>query len=44
MEKGYLVGNVGNSVVRLVPPLILTKDDIDGFVNVLEAVLAEFTA
>lgn len=41
MDKGYLVGNVGSSVVRLVPPLILTKADIDDLIIALDAVLSE---
>ncbi len=40
-EKGYLVGNVGSNIIRLLPPLILTKDDIDEMVDVLDGVLAE---
>ena len=40
-EKGYLVGNVGGSILRLLPPLILTKQDIDDMVDMLDGVLAE---
>lgn len=35
-ERGYLVGNVGENILRLLPPLILTKTDIDGFVATLD--------
>ena len=38
-ERGYLVGVVGTSVLRIVPPLILTKQDIDGFIAALDGVL-----
>jgi 4-aminobutyrate aminotransferase-like enzyme len=38
-QKGYLVGSVGSSVIRLLPPLIIGKDDIDSFAAVLEEVL-----
>ncbi len=38
-EKRYLVGAVGLRVLRLVPPLILTKEDADAFVLVLEEIL-----
>jgi len=41
-EKGYLVGNVGANILRLLPPLILTKQDIDEMVAMLDCVLAEF--
>lgn len=40
-EKGYLIGNVGNSVLRLLPPLIVSREDIDGMVNTLDEVLEE---
>lgn len=38
-EEGYLVGVIGTKVFRIVPPLILTKNDVDGFVETLESVL-----
>lgn len=38
-ENGVLVGAVGDSVLRIVPPLIVTKKDIDILVNKLEEVL-----
>lgn len=41
MEKGYLIGNVGKSILRLVPPLILSKEDIDGFITALDELLSE---
>jgi acetylornithine/N-succinyldiaminopimelate aminotransferase len=37
--KGYLLGNVGSSVLRLLPPLIITKQEIDEFVVMLDEVL-----
>lgn len=40
-EKGYLVGVVGTSVLRIVPPLIVTKEEVDGFVQALAQVLEE---
>lgn len=39
LENGVLVGAVGDSTLRIVPPLIVTKDDIDILVNKLEEVL-----
>lgn len=38
--RGFLVGSVGTSVIRLLPPLIVTRDDIDNFVRTLDEVLA----
>ncbi len=40
-EKGYIVGVVGTKVLRLVPPLVLTKADIDGLVQAISQVWAE---
>lgn len=39
-DAGYLVGVIGNKVFRIVPPLIITKCDVDGFVSTLGRVLA----
>jgi acetylornithine aminotransferase/acetylornithine/N-succinyldiaminopimelate aminotransferase len=41
-EKGYLIGSVGSNILRLLPPLIITKDDIDGMVNVLDNIFREY--
>lgn len=38
-ENGYIVGVVGTKVLRLVPPLIVTKADIDALVEALDRVL-----
>lgn len=40
-EKYYLLGNVGNNVLRILPPLIVTNQDIDGMINVLDEILGE---
>lgn len=40
-DKGYLVGTIGERIFRIVPPLIITKTDVDGFVCVLGDVLNE---
>lgn len=39
-ERGYLMNFAGNSVLRFVPPLIVTRAEIDEFVAVLTEVLA----
>jgi acetylornithine/N-succinyldiaminopimelate aminotransferase len=41
IEKGFLVGNVGSSVIRVLPPLIIIKQDIDMFINAFDGTLAE---
>lgn len=42
MDLGYLVGSIGANVFRVVPPLIISKEDIDGFITVLDKVLSEY--
>ncbi|TKB11786.1 aspartate aminotransferase family protein [Desulforhopalus sp. IMCC35007] len=42
--RGYLMNFAGNSVLRFVPPLIVTKAEIDDFVAVLTEVLAAIDA
>lgn len=41
LSKKYLVGAVGDKVLRIVPPLILNKGDVDEFVTALTDVLKE---
>lgn len=38
-EKHYLVGCVGDTTLRLLPPLIVKQEDIDGFIAALADVL-----
>ena len=40
-EKGYLVGIAGGNTLRLLPPLIVTKKDIQDFIPVIKSVLKE---
>lgn len=40
MQKGFLVGSVGDSILRLLPPLIIGREDIDSLMEAFEAVLA----
>jgi acetylornithine aminotransferase/acetylornithine/N-succinyldiaminopimelate aminotransferase len=42
-ESGYLVGNVGPKILRVLPPLIVSKEDIDGFIKVFDSILSRFT-
>lgn len=39
-QKKYLVGAVGTGVLRLLPPLILKKEDVNQFITVLKECLA----
>ncbi|NLX77720.1 MAG: aspartate aminotransferase family protein [Clostridiaceae bacterium] len=40
-EKKYLLGTSGESILRILPPLIITKKDMDGLINVLAEVLKD---
>jgi acetylornithine/succinyldiaminopimelate/putrescine aminotransferase len=39
MEKGFLINAVQDQILRFVPPLIITKEDIDRLIATLESVL-----
>jgi len=41
-EKGFLMNFAGNLVLRFVPPLIVTKEEIDSLITALGEVLAEY--
>ena len=41
MEKGLLVCSAGYTVLRFVPPLIATEEDIDKAVTIVDASLSE---
>ncbi len=41
LEKGIVAGTAGGSVIRLVPPLIITKNEADIFIEKFEEVLKE---
>lgn len=43
IEKGMLVVGAGPQVVRFVPPLIITKEQIDAAMHILKEVLQEVT-
>ncbi len=42
-DMGYLIGNVGPSILRILPPLIVTQEDIDGMIDVLDKALSDVT-
>lgn len=41
MENGYLVGTVGDDIIRLLPPLIVSKEDIDSLIDAIDKILSE---
>jgi acetylornithine/N-succinyldiaminopimelate aminotransferase len=43
-DRGVLVGTAGGNTLRLAPPLILSKHEIDAFCDALSDVLAELCA
>lgn len=40
-EKKYLIGSIGSKILRILPPLIITKNDVDSFISVLKEVINE---
>lgn len=41
-ERGFLMNFAGNLVLRFVPPLIVTQEEIDSLISALDEVLAEY--
>ena len=41
MEKGLLLINAGTNVIRFIPPLIASKNDVDDMIAILDASLKE---
>jgi acetylornithine/N-succinyldiaminopimelate aminotransferase len=42
MQKGYLVNCVQDNVLRLAPPLIVSREEIDGLIDCLDRVFYEW--
>ncbi|THB72234.1 MAG: aspartate aminotransferase family protein [Desulfobulbaceae bacterium] len=42
LEKGFLINFAGNSVLRFVPPFLITRDEIDQMVYALSEVLSDY--
>ncbi len=40
-EKKYLISNVGDKILRVLPPLIITKEDADAFIATLKSAIDE---
>ena len=41
IEKGMLVLSAGGNVLRLLPPLVIGKGDVDKAISIIEEVLKE---
>ena len=40
-ERGLLINFAGNAVLRFIPPLVVSRDEIDILINALDQVLSE---
>jgi len=43
LEKGLVLINAGTNIIRFVPPLIITKENIDDMIVILKSCLDEIT-
>ncbi len=41
MEKGLILINAGTDIIRFVPPLTITKENVDEMIGILDTALAE---
>lgn len=41
LTLGYIIGSVGTKIIRILPPLIISKDQLDGFCAALGSVLED---
>lgn len=41
MDKGLILINAGPSIIRFVPPLVISKDDVDKMIDILDSCLEE---
>lgn len=41
LKAGYLIGAVGESILRMLPPLIVSKEDIDGLVATYDQIFSQ---
>lgn len=44
MDRGLILINAGANILRFVPPLVITRDDVDEMIAILDPVLTEFEA
>ena len=41
LEKGLILINAGAEIIRFVPPLIITKENVDDMIDILDTCLGE---
>ena len=41
MEKGLVLINAGTDIIRFVPPLVITEEDVDAMIRILEESIRE---
>ena len=41
IEKGLLLINAGTNIIRFIPPLIVSKADVDKMIEIVDACFAE---
>ena len=41
MEKGLILINAGTNIIRFIPPLVITKEDVDDMMVILKASVSE---
>jgi acetylornithine/succinyldiaminopimelate/putrescine aminotransferase len=41
MERGYLINCTVDRVLRFLPPLIITRQEVDGLLTTLDTIFAE---
>ena len=39
MERGLILINAGPQIIRFVPPLVITKENVDEMISILDACL-----
>lgn len=44
LEKGLILINAGTDIIRFVPPLVITEEDVDRMTELLDAAIAEVLA
>ena len=40
MDKGLILINAGANIIRFVPPLVITKENVDDMISILEQILS----
>ncbi len=41
MDRGLILINAGTNILRFVPPLVITRDDVDEMIEILDSVLTD---